>query len=159
MTAMVAQRRHNPPPGEYVRTDSPGRHLEWIEHLDGVEWWDAPVPRRRHRCRPQTRARVNGELIERCACGALAFDGDGFWIQRNSRARCRVSRDVTSEAFLDQETDAGACLALRFALERWTEFAAFAERLTGLEFVPADFARALRRSQERFDARGQDDRA
>lgn len=55
-----------------------------------------------------------------------------------------------AEEFLDNEAVAGSCLALRFALERWTEFAAFAERLTGHEFARADFTRALGRMNGRF---------
>lgn len=54
-------------------------------HLDGVMWLDAPIPSRFHRCTPQTRGVAMS--IERCACGGLRYDGNGPWIQRNSRRK------------------------------------------------------------------------
>lgn len=57
--------------------------LEFTEHRDGVDWYDAPLPPRRHRCVAQTRGFMSGGFIERCACGATGF-GDGCWIERNS---------------------------------------------------------------------------
>lgn len=55
-------------------------------HLDGVEWWNAPVPRRWHRCAPQTRGWINYfSLVERCACGAIRLDGRTHWMDRNNR--------------------------------------------------------------------------
>lgn len=61
--------------------------FEYIEHLDGVEWWEAPRPRRWHRCSPQTRARIARDYVERCACGAARMGGSGPWIERNTRRR------------------------------------------------------------------------
>jgi ribosomal protein S27E len=73
------------------------------EHRDDIEWWRAPLPRRWHRCTPWTTAFVDGERVERCACGALrvscrgctqlhvAFKlrvscrSCGQWLERNSR--------------------------------------------------------------------------
>lgn len=53
------------------------------EHLDGVKWFEAPVPRRWHRCTPQTRAWIGlFTRVERCACGAIRID-EGFWHNKN----------------------------------------------------------------------------
>lgn len=52
-----------------------------VEHLDGIPWYEAPRPRRWHRCKPQTR----GHSIARCACGAIWILGG--WVERNSRRR------------------------------------------------------------------------
>lgn len=58
-----------------------------IEHLDGVPWHKAPIPRRFHRCRPQTRGYVNTFTpVLRCACGAINFDNSG-WAEKNSRRK------------------------------------------------------------------------
>lgn len=68
-----------------------------IVHLRGVPWFDAPVPPTRHRCWPQTSARwvLGHELTERCACGAIRFDRDG-WLERNQRAAqdYKIRRDT-----------------------------------------------------------------
>ena len=56
-----------------------------MHHLDGVPWTDAPMPRRLHRCRPQTVGYVNYfTKYERCACGAVRRDGR-FWHYKNGR--------------------------------------------------------------------------
>lgn len=62
-----------------------------ITHRDGVPWHDAPIPRRLHRCTPQTTA-LNlrgGERIYRCACGAIALDEPRYWMERNSSRKER----------------------------------------------------------------------
>lgn len=54
-------------------------------NLDGVSWHDAPIPKRWHRCSPQTYGVVNWfSIVERCACGAIRLDGRG-WGERNTR--------------------------------------------------------------------------
>lgn len=58
-----------------------------IQHVDGVAWYDAPLPPRLHRCQTQT----SGWLriltkVERCACGAMRVDGNG-WANKNERRR------------------------------------------------------------------------
>lgn len=68
---------------EWVNKYRNGR--EFAEHLDGVVWYDAPAPKRWHRCTPQSRAFLVGEHVEHCACGGLRFDGHGIWIDRNQR--------------------------------------------------------------------------
>lgn len=63
-----------------------GAPLE-MYHLDGVPWWEAPLPSKRHQCVRQTYA-WSGYFnsIERCACGAIRRDGRfGVWDQRNER--------------------------------------------------------------------------
>lgn len=58
-------------------------------HRDGIPWYDAPVPRRWHRCWPQTTGSTRTiARVERCACGATRLDGPGHpWIDRNSRRK------------------------------------------------------------------------
>lgn len=76
------------------------------EHRDGLPWHDAPLPRRLHRCRPQTHAVIDQhgarcnrhgldqcalQRVDRCACGAIracTTEGNSRWIERNSRRRC-----------------------------------------------------------------------
>lgn len=66
---------------------------EFLTHRDGLSWFAAPVPRRRHACTPQTRGffigMLDGEVVERCACGAIRAGGDIWpvWMERNSRRR------------------------------------------------------------------------
>lgn len=56
-----------------------------IVHLDGVTWWDAPVPPRKHECWAQTIGNLNPlETVRRCACGSLSYDGQ-YWMDRNTR--------------------------------------------------------------------------
>jgi hypothetical protein len=50
-----------------------------IEHRDGIDWWEAPAPPRTHDHEWQTRAVVDGEVVERCRCGAFG-DGEGDWM-------------------------------------------------------------------------------
>ena len=57
-----------------------------MAHRDGVWWNDAPVPPRWHRCWAQTTGFFEGRRVERCACGAIRYSGDGVgWTDRNSR--------------------------------------------------------------------------
>jgi hypothetical protein len=67
-----------------------------IEHLDGVDWMNAPLPRRWHRCRPQSRMwEPKWGVLYRCACGA-STDTEGlaheWWDHRNSRRRGEFAR-------------------------------------------------------------------
>ena len=67
-----------------------------MEHRNGVEWADAPLPFWLHRCKPQTRGWVGFDRVERCACGATRFPlrfGKG-WTGRNETRRYRL-RDRT----------------------------------------------------------------
>ncbi|MCW2300614.1 hypothetical protein [Rhodococcus erythropolis] len=60
-----------------------------IEHRDGIEWHQAPVPPRWHRCKAQTRGWMNlFTYIERCACGAIRRDL-GTWHDRNQTRKAR----------------------------------------------------------------------
>lgn len=49
-------------------------------------WSTAPLPRRWHRCRPDTEGFVYGLFIERCACGALRVNGS-YWMWKNDRRK------------------------------------------------------------------------
>lgn len=63
---------------------SPDESTE-VWHLDGVAWADAPLPRRFHRCRPQTKGTTGFFIrVQRCACGAYR-DNYLIWIRRNER--------------------------------------------------------------------------
>lgn len=59
-----------------------------IEHLSGVSWSKAPLPRRVHRCTPQTRGWIDYFTeVQRCPCGAIRGAGDPRWQEKNSRRR------------------------------------------------------------------------
>lgn len=68
-------------------------------HLNGIPWWDAPLPGKWHRCQAQTIQHITVVLsrwrlpterrtapFERCACGADRQEGHG-WENKNSRRR------------------------------------------------------------------------
>lgn len=55
------------------------------EHRDGTPWYKAPIPRRLHRCRPQSWGQLSLMYVQRCACGAKRVPGSGSWVERNSR--------------------------------------------------------------------------
>jgi hypothetical protein len=80
----------------YIRETAPLFAIPGIEprepvqlntwNLDGVWWYEAPKPRRFHRCRVQTFGYLrSGATVERCACGGIRMDSLGPWIDRNSR--------------------------------------------------------------------------
>lgn len=59
-----------------------------ITHRHGVWWYDAPLPRRLHRCTPWTSA----PDVDRCACGAIRGPfakllERNSWFERNSRRK------------------------------------------------------------------------
>jgi hypothetical protein len=62
--------------------------LSGLYNLGGVPWWEAPIPRRWHRCKPQTKG-WSGRMVFRCACGASAVDDTRHWFDRNQRRRGR----------------------------------------------------------------------
>jgi len=74
------------------RIDADGYHVYWADggeylaHLSGVDWVDAPLPPRRHKCWTQTRGFILGDVVHRCACGAIRRN-HGPWLDRNSRRR------------------------------------------------------------------------
>lgn len=73
--------------GEFVLTSGTEGGSTEIWDRGGVSWHKAPLPRRWHRCRVQTRGWFNEfDLVERCACGAIRLDG-GSWLERNQRRR------------------------------------------------------------------------
>lgn len=53
------------------------------EHLYGVRWHEAPLPRRWHRCWAQTTGWYGVTRVERCACGGIRLDGRR-WSDRNA---------------------------------------------------------------------------
>lgn len=58
-----------------------------IEHANGVRWYEAPVPRRWHRCWTQTSGWHGLTLVKRCPCGAIRVAGQRRWSERNSRRK------------------------------------------------------------------------
>lgn len=61
-------------------------------HLNGVAWDKAPLPHPRHRCTPQSWAKLDGPtglgFMVRCACGAAGvkrFAESIKWQGKNSR--------------------------------------------------------------------------
>jgi hypothetical protein len=56
-----------------------------LHHAGGVPWWEAPLPRRWHRCWAQTVGFADGYIC-RCACGAVSHGG-GRWAGRNARRK------------------------------------------------------------------------
>ncbi len=58
-----------------------------LHHKDGIEWYKAPIPPRFHRCRRQTWGWAGFNYIERCACGAIKFEG--HWMERNSSRKAK----------------------------------------------------------------------
>ena len=57
-----------------------------IHHYQSVPWWDAPIPRRWHRCKAQSWSLLASGFWERCACGAARID-HRVWIDRNTRTK------------------------------------------------------------------------
>lgn len=61
----------------------------WVgdaHHRDGVPWYAAPLPCRWHLCRPQTQQITGlGELVQRCACGAIRPANRRRWSEKNTR--------------------------------------------------------------------------
>ncbi len=57
-----------------------------IDHLDGIPWNKAPIPRRWHRCWTQSWGLFPDGPVHRCACGAMSSDGK-HWVFRNERTR------------------------------------------------------------------------
>lgn len=51
-------------------------------------WYEAPLPRRWHRCWPWTQGKMrDGRVIQRCACGAIRQVPERHWAFKNDRRR------------------------------------------------------------------------
>lgn len=48
-----------------------GEGIDFVAHLDGVPWYEAAPPPRKHKCWAQTNGYMNGHRVQRCACGAF----------------------------------------------------------------------------------------
>lgn len=58
-----------------------------VWHLDGIEWFEALPPPKRHEHWAQTVACLKiGQEVWRCPCGAITYEGDVGWIP-NGEAR------------------------------------------------------------------------
>lgn len=64
---------------------------DWIAHLGGVDWHEAPIPPKRHECWAQSWGFHGLDLIERCACGGINIKRhhmeEDVWLERNTRRR------------------------------------------------------------------------
>lgn len=81
----VAETRY--PVERYIpepRPASAGFDYPTLSHLDGVPWFEAPIPAPTHACWVQTRGGRMLDLVERCACGAITMNGERPWLERNS---------------------------------------------------------------------------
>jgi len=60
-----------------------------VRNLNGVPWYTAPVPSRRHTCWVQTSGWIGLDRYVRCACGAVCRNPcnccEPHWMERNSR--------------------------------------------------------------------------
>lgn len=54
--------------------------------VDMILWYEAPLPRRWHRCWAQTADASFSPSVRRCPCGGVSLDY-GRWVGRNSRRR------------------------------------------------------------------------
>lgn len=54
--------------------------------VDGVFWYEAKMPRHWHRCYAHTSGVVGFKMVERCACGAIRYDGS-HWMEKNARRK------------------------------------------------------------------------
>jgi hypothetical protein len=81
----------------WIRTYEHGS--DYSESLGGVMFGDGPhdPPPWWHRCAPQTRGRVDRELVERCRCGATRFDGYGPWVNRNQTRKARRKKKAEAK--------------------------------------------------------------
>ena len=62
------------------------REAERALSVDGVMWFEAKIPHWLHRCYAHTSGVVSLKRVERCACGAIRYEGS-LWLDRNSRRK------------------------------------------------------------------------
>lgn len=61
--------------------------LEDRENKNGLWWYQAPLPRRWHKCSPWSSCWINlFDRVERCTCGAIRYN-KGTWHEKNSRRK------------------------------------------------------------------------
>jgi hypothetical protein len=59
----------------------PGSSPMPLWHLDGIEWFEAPAPPKRHQHWAQTVACLKpGQEVWRCPCGAITDEHEDGWI-------------------------------------------------------------------------------
>lgn len=80
---MVDRDAAQPPP---LDGDVAARLLGDNFHRDGIPWFNAPRPRRFHRCTPWTSGWAGFDRVDRCACGGIRRRGH-WWFERNSRTK------------------------------------------------------------------------
>jgi hypothetical protein len=59
--------------------------FDLIEHKDGIWWYEAPLPPKKHECEPWTSAWEGFTQVQRCACGSIRMNPDRVWIEVNAR--------------------------------------------------------------------------
>jgi hypothetical protein len=81
----------------WVRTYERGP--DYSESIDGIEWPDAPLPPRWHRCQAQTRGWFTSYgYTERCACGAIRGSIHDPWGEKNQTRRQRAQQRRDAKA-------------------------------------------------------------
>jgi len=70
----------------YKRNREQRRASERALSVHGVFWHEAKIPSRFHRCYAHTSGIAGFKIVERCACGAIRFDGSG-WMEKNARRK------------------------------------------------------------------------
>jgi hypothetical protein len=102
--------------------DIPPDNLDFVYHLDGIDWYKALVPDPYHRCRVQTYAFVRGDWVYRCACGAISSgplfpsDPELYWMQKN--ARLDPAHTIYSDDYYPPRTSPVQAIKHRWKLRR-----------------------------------------
>lgn len=70
-----------------------------VWHLDHIPWYEADLPKKHHKCIPQTIGWINYiTRVERCACGNTKYDG--IWLTyKNSRTVKFITNHLTEDPF------------------------------------------------------------
>jgi hypothetical protein len=63
----------------------------WVKHTFGRPWWQAPLPKKWHRCKAWSIIIMPDASVERCACGGIRID-HRMWVERNQRRHPMVIR-------------------------------------------------------------------
>ena len=96
-------------PTRYVKDPAASGVGFEVWHLDGIDWYNAPPPPRKHTCWAQTKGWVDLHQIFRCACGAASYDGR-YWMERNQRNSSKNTGEAAQgglDASPDKDSEGG----------------------------------------------------
>ena len=96
-------------PARYLKDPAASGFGFEILHLDGIDWYNAPPPPRKHTCWAQTKGWVDLHQIFRCACGAASYDGR-YWMERNQRNSSKNTGEAAQgglDASPDKDSEGG----------------------------------------------------